>query len=143
MSVDLDQSLAELVLERPSSARVLARWGLDYWQQLADGRVVMGGFRDVGGDAEWTFDPTPSDAVQDALTARLRSIGVTAPITHRWGAIVGYTEIGVPVFEAVAPNVLAMGGYSGTGNVVGALCGRAAAELITTGTSPFAALLRD
>jgi regulator of cell morphogenesis and NO signaling len=30
MSVDLDRSLAELVLERPSAARVLARLGLDY-----------------------------------------------------------------------------------------------------------------
>ena len=30
MGVDLDRSLAELVLERPSAARVLARLGLDY-----------------------------------------------------------------------------------------------------------------
>lgn len=30
MTVDLDRSLAELVLERPSAARVLARLGLDY-----------------------------------------------------------------------------------------------------------------
>ena len=30
MSVDLDCSMAELVLERPSAARVLQRLGLDY-----------------------------------------------------------------------------------------------------------------
>src|SRR3954454_5318198 len=28
---------------------VYARWGLDYWQQRADGRIVLGGCRDVGG----------------------------------------------------------------------------------------------
>ncbi|MGE5733249.1 MAG: NAD(P)/FAD-dependent oxidoreductase, partial [Gemmatimonas sp.] len=31
---------------------VYSRWGLDYWQQLPDGRVALGGCRDVGGDAE-------------------------------------------------------------------------------------------
>jgi hypothetical protein len=32
---------------------VYARYGLDYWQQLPDGRVALGGGRDLGGEDEW------------------------------------------------------------------------------------------
>ena len=60
---------------------------------------------------------------------RLREhLRVSAPITHRWAASVGYTDTGLPIIHEVRPNVWALGGYNGTGNVVGALCGRAIAE---------------
>ena len=118
----------EVVIPRP----VYARWGLDYWQQLPDHRVVLGGFRDVGGEDEWTHDSTPTAPVQEALEHFLRDrLGVTATITHRWAASVGYTTTALPVFAEVRPSVWAIGAYSGTGNVVGALCGRAVARRAT------------
>jgi gamma-glutamylputrescine oxidase len=55
---------------------------------------------------------------------------VSAPVSHRWAASVGYTADGMPIMEEVRPNVLAIGGYNGTGNVIGAICGRAAATNI-------------
>ena len=114
----------EIRLPRP----VYARWGFDYWQQLEDGRVLLGGFRDMAGDEEWTDSSTPSDTVQRMLESFLREhLGVSAPITHRWAATVSYSTSGLPVFEEVASGVIATGAYSGTGNVMGALCGRAAA----------------
>jgi len=129
--------------ERRYSRPVYARWGLDYWQQLADSCLALGGCRDVGGAAEWTTDATPSAPVQAALTALLRDgLHVDAPITHRWAASVAYTQSGMPILECVRPGVWAMGAYSGTGNVIGALCGRAVAEVIATGRSELAALLR-
>ncbi len=129
----------EIKLPRP----VYARWGMDYWQQRADGSVVLGGCRDVGGDAEWTTDATPTASVQDALTSLLRErLGVHAPVTHRWAASVGYTGNGMPVLEQPRPGVWAIGGYSGTGNVIGALCARAVAELITGEATELAELLR-
>lgn len=116
--------------ERP----VYSRYGLDYWQQLADGRIALGGFRDVGGDEEWTHDARPSEAVQQALEQCLRErVRTRAPITHRWAASVSYTPDGLPVVEEVRPGVWATGAYNGTGNVVGALCGRAAAQLAVSG----------
>jgi gamma-glutamylputrescine oxidase len=39
--------------------------------------------------------------------------------------------------------VYAAGAYSGTGNVVGALCGRALAQLAVTGRSALGALLGE
>jgi len=120
-----------------------ARWGLDYWQQRSDKRIVLGGCRDVGGDAEWTTDDHPTESVQAALTTLVRErLNVTAEITHRWAATVGYTQGGLPILEQVRPRVWAVGGYSGTGNVVGALCGRAVAEIIVRGRSEVAELLR-
>ena len=115
----------EVHLTRP----VYARWGYDYWQQRPDGAIAMGGGRDLGGDAEWTHDTAPSEAVQAALEQRLRCrLGVQAPITHRWAASVSYTEDGLPIVEEVQPNVWAIGAYSGTGNVIGALLGRGVAR---------------
>ena len=122
----------EIRLPRP----VYARWGFDYWQQLEDGRVLLGGFRDMAGDEEWTDASTPSDAVQQMLEWFLRErLGVRAAITHRWAATVSYSQTGLPVFEEVVPGVIATGAYSGTGNVMGALCGRGAATW-SLGTRP-------
>ena len=116
--------------ERP----VYSRYGLDYWQQLSDGRIALGGFRDVGGDTEWTHDARPSAEVQAAIERCLRErVRTTAPITHRWAALVSYTADGLPVVEEVQRGVWATGAYNGTGNVVGALCGRAVAQLAVSG----------
>ena len=121
-----------MALPRP----VYARWGYEYWQQLPDGRVTFGGFRDAEIQTEWTSDATPTDSMQTRLEAFLRgSIGVTAPITHRWAASVSYTADGRPILEQMASGAWAVGAYSGTGNVIGALCGRAAAQLAVTGGS--------
>lgn len=110
------------------------RYGFEYWQQLPDGRVALGGFRDTAGDAEWTGDTRPSADIQQRLERHLREVvGVAAPVTHRWAASVGFTEDGLPILDEVMPGVLAFGGYSGTGNVIGALCGRGAARHVFTG----------
>jgi glycine/D-amino acid oxidase-like deaminating enzyme len=109
---------------------VYARWGYDYWQQLPSGRVALGGCRDLDVANEWTHDASPTPTIQDALDRVLRErVGVReAAVTHRWAAVVGYTEDGLPVCAEARPGVWAVGAYSGTGNVVGALCGRAAAR---------------
>jgi glycine/D-amino acid oxidase-like deaminating enzyme len=113
---------------------VYSRYGYEYWQQLPDGTIALGGMRDRGGEGEWTDDAVPAEPVQGLLERHLRErLGVTAPVTRRWAGAVGYTESGLPVFEEVRPGVWAIGGYSGTGNVIGAICGRAAARLVATG----------
>lgn len=106
---------------------VYRRWGYDYWQQLPDGRLALGGLRDLGGEAEWTLSSEPTLQIQQGLEGLLADLGVRAPITHRWAASVGYTPTGLPIAEEVRPGVWAIGGYCGTGNVLGTLLGREAA----------------
>lgn len=123
---------------------VYSRYGYEYWQQLADGRIAIGGMRDRGGDGEWTDIAEPAEPVQSMLEEYLRTeLGVHAPVTHRWAGVVGYTESGMPVMEEVRPGVWAIGGYSGTGNVVGAIAGRVVAELVVNGHSDDAWMLRS
>ena len=120
---------------------VYLRGGYEYWQQLPDGRVALGGFRDVGGDLEETAEAVPAEPVQSALERLLRErVGVTARVTHRWAAAVGYTRTGLPYLGEVRGGVWAAGGYCGTGNVVGALCARAAAARALGQTHPGSAL---
>jgi hypothetical protein len=58
------------------------------------------------------------------LTSRLRdTIGTQAPVTHRWAATVTYADPPLPIADAFDERVWGAGGYSGTGNVVGTLCG--------------------
>lgn len=131
------QMLATPPTEPRFTRPVYARWGFEYWQQLRDGSVALGGFRDHGGDAEWTSDSRTSAAVQERLERFLRErLHVDAPITHRWAAPVGFTTSGLPLLEEVRPGVWATGGYCGTGNVIGAICGRAAARLALGGDTP-------
>lgn len=106
---------------------VYARRGLDYWQQLPDGRIALGGARDVGGDDEWTTSPDTSAPVQHALDALLHDrLGIRAAVTHRWAATVAFTRTGLPLLARIAPGVVAVGAYNGTGNLMSRSCGRAA-----------------
>jgi gamma-glutamylputrescine oxidase len=128
----------EVTLPGPISAR----YGFDYWQQLPSGSIALGGGRDLAIEDEWTFDSAPTEQIQAYLEQVLRErIGVKAPITHRWGASVSYNSTGLPVLAETRPGVWAIGGYSGTGNVMGALCGRAVAQLACGEPSEFARLL--
>ena len=112
---------------------VYHRFGFDYWQQRPDGRITLGGARDIGQEEENTQELATTSQVQNALEYLLRStIKTQAAITHRWAGIVGYTSNNLPIAEeivSVGPRVYAAGGYSGHGNVLCAIAGEALADL--------------
>lgn len=129
----------DVQLQRP----VYSRWGYDYWQQLPDGRIVLGGARDHAMAEEWTLSAEPTPLIQRALEALLRErLRVGARITHRWAACVGYTPDSLPLVTERAPGFWVVGGYNGTGNVVGALCARAVVEQMHRGRSSWLETLR-
>lgn len=120
------------------------RHGYEYWQQLPTGEIALGGFRDRGGEAEWTTDAATSDAVQTLLDEFLRTrLVTTAAVTHRWAASVAYSSDRLPILEEVRPGVYAAGAYSGTGNIPSRLNGRAAAQLACGVKSAWSDLLRE
>lgn len=114
---------------------VYVRQGWDYWQQLSDGRIAIGGGRDLAFQQETTDIVEPTQIIRNYLENKLHAIGVTAPVEHHWAAIVSYTDSGLPIVKEVQPGVWAVGAYCGTGNVVGALLARSVVDQCIDGQS--------
>jgi gamma-glutamylputrescine oxidase len=116
---------------------VYGRWGYDYAQQLPDGRLFVGGGRDRFAQAEWTTDAEPTEPVQAHIEAVAEQMaGEPVRVRHRWAASVGYTGDERPLCAVVDEGVVAIGGYNGTGNLVGPVAARAAVALALDGTQP-------
>jgi glycine/D-amino acid oxidase-like deaminating enzyme len=116
------EPLAERLYERPH----YARRGYDYWQQLPDGRVVIGGQRDVALAEEETDVEDVTELVQGRLEDLIEQLlGYRATVAQRWAGIWGTTPDLMPLVGPVPgrENVWVAGGYSGHGNVPGFACG--------------------
>lgn len=102
------------------------RWGYDYVQWLPTGQVLLGGGRDVEGDAALGAPPVPTAEVQHHLDLELERLRVEAPVTHRWAARAAFTADRLPIVRTVE-GVHVVGAHSGHGNLLGtALAARAA-----------------
>jgi gamma-glutamylputrescine oxidase len=132
---ELDDALwparGQVLTTEPLSERIFecphyARHGFDYWQQLTDGRIVLGGFRDFSILTEMTDEETTTEPIQEALDAFLVEIlGYMPAVTHRWAGIFGLTQDLLPLVGRVPGHdgVWMAAGYSGHGNVLGLMCG--------------------
>lgn len=124
----------EPVLSRRLPCPVYGRWGYDYAQQDSDGRLYVGGGRDLFADDEWTDSDEPTAAVQRHIESVARSMaGHPVTVISRWAASVGFTADGRPLCTTVDDGVIALGGYNGTGNLVGPVAARAAVEHLLDG----------
>ena len=87
-----------------------ARHGFDYWQQLPDGRVLLGGFRDVSIMDELTDVEITTPTIQASLERFLGElIGEEPRITHRWAGIFGLTQDMLPLVGRVPGRDSALG----------------------------------
>jgi glycine/D-amino acid oxidase-like deaminating enzyme len=112
----------------------VGRWGYDFAHQLPDGRLFVGGGRDHFLATEWTTDTSPTDPVQTHIESiGERMVGSRPPVAHRWAASVGFTDDARPLCTIVDDGVVAVGGYNGTGNLVGPLAARAAVDRVVDG----------
>jgi gamma-glutamylputrescine oxidase len=133
--VVVTEPLAERAYERPH----YARGGFDYWQQLPDGRLVIGGRRDVDLDSESTAEEATTPQVQAALEGLIvELVGYLPPITHRWSGIFGMSPDSLPLVGQVPDHagVWVSRGYSGHGNVLGLACGDLVAKAILGRAEP-------
>jgi len=124
---------------------VYDNWGYEYWQQLPDGSVALGGGRGTYGDSEWGRPAEPGAEVQELLDRLLRERAgvVDAAVTHRWAGVIAYTPDRLPVFAQVRPGVIAVGAHSGHGNLLGSAAARAATAIALGEPAPrLARLLR-
>jgi gamma-glutamylputrescine oxidase len=108
--------------------------GYQYWRQLDDGRLVVGGWRNHAFATENTLDETPDQAVQQRLdafvheTLRLPDVG----IEQRWAGIMAFSSDGLPLIGKFpgTSNCYISGGYTGHGNAYALQAGNMISELI-------------
>jgi glycine/D-amino acid oxidase-like deaminating enzyme len=123
------EPLPELLYERPH----YGRQGFDYWHQRADGSLLVGGFRDISLESEFTDEERTTEPIQGELERFAEDLAGTRPrITHRWAGIFGLVLDFLPVVGRVPgkDSLWVAGGYSGHGNVLGFACGELVAEAI-------------
>lgn len=115
--------------------------GYEYWRQLPDGRVLLGGMRwTEPGQARDTLDLTVQPATHTALAEFLHRCYPAlreVPITHAWTGLMAYTPDRLPLIGAVpdSEGAWVAGGYNGHGMAFGFLAGRILSDLISTGTT--------
>ncbi len=123
---------------------VAARSDYDYAQQDEQGRLFVGGERDRFLADEETVSDTATEQVQSRIElVAQRFAGGPVSVEHRWAASAGFTPDRRPLCGLVDEAVVACGGYSGTGNLVGAVAGRAAVALVIDGVVPAAYFTTD
>jgi gamma-glutamylputrescine oxidase len=139
---ELDEALwparGQMIATAPLAERLFdcphyARQGFDYWQQLPDLRIVLGGFRDFSILTEMTDDEVTTQPIQDALDAFLGELlGEMPEVTHRWAGIFGLTQDLLPLAGPLPgrDGIWVAAGYSGHGNVLGLLCGELVAAAL-------------
>ena len=116
-----------------------ARHGFDYWQQLPDGRLVVGGRRDTTLEAENTAIEETTEVIQAQIEQLMvELVGRLPRITHRWAGLFGTTADRLPLVGAVPgrDGVWVAAGYSGHGNVMGLACGELVAQAVLGRPAP-------
>jgi len=105
-----------------------AKRGYQYWRQRADGRVLVGGWRDTAVDEEVGEEERTTAAVQGHLAEFLRQHGIDAPITHRWAGTMGFSHDALPYVGHTGPRLFVCAGFTGHGMAFAP----ASAEIVAT-----------
>jgi glycine/D-amino acid oxidase-like deaminating enzyme len=125
----------ELLYDRPH----YSRGGYDYWQQLPDGRLILGGRRDTSLDTERTTVDQTTAPIQEQLEGFAAELFRRVPvISHRWSGFWGQTADLLPLAGRLpgSDRIWLAGGYSGHGNVLGFECGDLVAQAILGKPTP-------
>jgi glycine/D-amino acid oxidase-like deaminating enzyme len=135
--VKIQPTRAQMLATEPESRSIIdaptySHFGYRYWRQLPSGEVLVGGWRDTSMDTELTYDAEPTPEIQDRLDSGLAGVGATAPVTHRWAGIMGFTESGLPLIGPLhgMPNVYICAGFTGHGMGFAFMSAKQVAEMI-------------
>lgn len=97
-----------------------ADYGYEYFRQLPDGRLLLGGWRHYFREAEVGYEDRTTPNVQAGLEgfmARYFPEVVGARITHRWSGTMGFSADGIPLVGSLPdmPGVYFAVGFTGHG----------------------------
>lgn len=107
--------------------------GYYYFREL-DGRVLVGGGRNIDIDGEATLSHDTTQRIQDVLEHVLRTVILphhpSINIEHRWAGTMAFTESKQPVVAVAEPNVIVAFGCNGMGIALGSALGDLCADLL-------------
>jgi gamma-glutamylputrescine oxidase len=129
----------QVIATEPVRERILlcpcsAEEGYQYWRQLPDGRLIVGGWRSRSPETEFhTYDETPYVGIQRHLDAFVHE-SLDLPdvkIETRWAGIMAFTSDNLPLVGQLpgVNNCYICGGYTGHGNAFAINCARLVSEL--------------
>ncbi len=127
----------EMFMEGPC----YANFYLDYFRQLQDGSLLIGGFRQLESDTEKGFSDHTSVKIQSALhdfvikhLPQFRH----SEVTHRWSGVMGFSVDGEPLIGSLPTDsqVFFCGGFTGHGLGLAFHAGKHLAQLVFGETIP-------
>lgn len=110
--------------------------GYYYFREL-DGRVLLGGGRNLDVRGETTTIPEVTDLIQQDLEEKLRTVilpGREVQIDQRWAGIMGFGADKFPEIRAYSQRIFVAAGMGGMGIAIGSEAGRQIASLILGNT---------
>jgi gamma-glutamylputrescine oxidase len=115
--------------------------GFEYFRQLADGRFLIGGYRDRFEEEEVGFGDETTPHLQAGMESWVRERFpeiAKLKVTHRWAGTMGFTKDGMPLIGRLPdmPNVAFAAGFTGSGMSFGPLTARLAVDHVLNGTYP-------
>jgi glycine/D-amino acid oxidase-like deaminating enzyme len=116
-----------------------AHWGYHYWRQMPDGRLLIGGWRELDLDGEVGYETVTTDPIQAAIEQGLADLvpeGTT--IERRWAGIMGFGRDGRPLAGWLDPehHLAICGAYTGHGIAMAPACALDLAELLAWRKAP-------
>lgn len=131
----------QILCTAPLEVRLLnhmcyADYGYEYFRQLSDGRLLMGGWRHHFREVEVGYEDRTTPEVQGGLEsfiARYFPEAAGARITHRWSGTMGFSPDGIPLVGSIPdmPAVYFAVGFTGHGLGLGlATAERLAAHML-------------
>jgi gamma-glutamylputrescine oxidase len=123
----------QMLATSPGSRELSGVWylndGYEYFRQLPDGTLVLGGCRRLARETEVGYEETPTAKVQGALEGFLHEAFprlAERPIRHRWAGIMAFTADGLPRTGEVpgVPGAIYAAGFNGHGMSLGFATGK-------------------
>lgn len=108
--------------------------GFVYFRDL-DGRVLLGGGRNLDVEGETTTELGLHEGIQRWLDTQLAEVvlpGRSVRVTHRWSGIMGFGPTRGPVVQSVGPRVACGVGLGGMGVALGTQVGDEVAALLAS-----------
>jgi len=104
-----------------------------YYFRNIDGRILLGGGRNLDFETEKTLEFGSNPLIRSALAKLLHEVicpGQAVEIDHWWTGILGLGPVKKPIIQRVSPNVVVSVRLSGMGVAIGTLVGQEGAELL-------------